>query len=367
MITLITGGPGTGKTAWLLDQLIELRKTEPNRHIYIHGVRGLRNFPHETIYCGDQLCDICQSAKSEGKIPDNAKFVEDWPHWKSFGDLIVIDEVQRIWRPRVGSAKPSPSVSGLETHRHYGLDFWLISQGPHLFDNFIRLLVGRHVHLVARWSGRTQYEWPECKQDIQSRSDAVIRPYKLPTHVYDMYDSAEVHTKQDKRKPISFYTAIAAVILVIVFVFFLFNRIHNKISTAQQTMLQPDSLSMSSEQLPNTLNKPDSKQFPDFTPVIPGVPESAPAYSHLIKVSAAPILAGCVLNTQTDNCQCYTNQATPYQVSQDFCKESVKGHRFNPYLHKKTYAINQQTNQTNQTNQINENEQPPIVLGSNKS
>ncbi|MDP2098587.1 MAG: hypothetical protein Q8N29_02275, partial [Methylobacter sp.] len=62
-----------------------------------------------------------------------------------------------------------------------------------------------------------------------------------------------------------------------------------------------------------------------------------------------------------------TNQATPYQVSQDFCKESVKGHRFNPYLHKKTYAINQQTNQTNQTNQINENEQPPIVLGSNKS
>ena len=152
MITLITGGPGTGKTAWLLDQLLELRKAEPNRDVYIHGVRGLRNFPHEAIYCKSQLCDICRGST----IPDTAKYVEKWPEWKSPGDLIIVDEVQRIWRPRVGSSAAPESVTGLETHRHYGLDFWLISQGPHLFDNFIRLLVGRHVHLVARWSGRTQ-------------------------------------------------------------------------------------------------------------------------------------------------------------------------------------------------------------------
>jgi len=357
MITLITGGPGTGKTAWLLDQLVELRKAEPNRHVYIHGVRGLRKFPHELIYCKSQLCDICQSAT----VPDNAKYVEKWPEWKSSGDLIIVDEVQRIWRPRVGSSAAPESVTGLETHRHYGLDFWLISQGPHLFDNFIRLLVGRHVHLVARWSGRTQYEWPECKQDVQSRSDAVIRPYRLPSHVYDMYDSAEVHTKQDKRKPISFYVTIAALVLALVTVSFVVYRIKRKMSQATETMSDPALTTNNSNpnQTESTTNgyKPPAKvSFPDFTPTVPGIPESAPAYAHLIKVTAAPILAGCVINNLTDNCQCYTNQATPYQVSQEYCKEAVKGHRFNPYLQAKTIDKNNKNN-PNQTEQ-------PLILGS---
>lgn len=339
---------------------MELRKAEPNRHVYIHGVRGLRKFPHEVIYCKSQLCDICQSAT----VPDDAKYVEKWPEWKSSGDLIIVDEVQRIWRPRVGSSAAPESVTGLETHRHYGLDFWLISQGPHLFDNFIRLLVGRHVHLVSRWSGRTQYEWPECKQDVQSRADAVIRPYRLPAHVYDMYDSAEVHTKQDKRKPISFYVTIAALVLAVVTVAFVVHRIKSKMTQATETMTAPELTSNNSASnqpgSTNAAKAPPKATFPDFTPSIPTIPESAPAYAHLIHVSAAPILAGCVINNLTDNCQCYTNQATPYQVLQDYCKEMVKGHRFNPYLQAKNSKNNDKNNKNNPNNE------PPIILGSNQ-
>lgn len=336
MITLITGGPGTGKTAWVLAELLKLRKAEPEKELYIHGVRNLRGLPHEQIYCRSQLCDICRSKD----IPQDAKFVEDWPEWKVPGSLIVVDEVQRIWRPRAGSSNIPESVSGLETHRHYGLDFWLISQGPHLFDAFIRLLVGKHIHLLARWNGRSQYEWPECQQNIQSRSDAVVRPYSLPKHVYKMYDSAEVHTKQNKRMPLSIYAMVAASIVALILIFRAYSSISSKIEgkPAQASAGSPSGSSLQQN------NSGQSGQgvvapvpslpvpFPDFKPRLPGVPESAPAYAGLIQVTTAPLLAGCI-KTKTE-CKCYTDQATPYPVSETYCTEVIAGHRFNPYKKK---------------------------------
>jgi len=91
------------------------------------------------------------------------------------------------------------------THRHYGLDFWLISQGPHLFHNFIRLLVSRHIHLVARWSGRIE----------------------------------EVHTKQDKRKPLSFYATIGALVLAVAMSAFVVQRIQSRIAPPEQASIAP--------------------------------------------------------------------------------------------------------------------------------
>ena len=361
MITLITGGPGTGKTAWLLDQLLELRKHDPQRKLYIHGVRNLRGIDHETIYCRSDLCDICRSDHSIDKQADELtdlpvdavtgdivitqtdeqfhirKYVEDWLIWKQKGALIVVDEVQRIWRPRGGSSAPPIAVSGLETHRHYGLDFWLISQGPHLFDNFIRLLVGRHVHLVAKWSGRTQYEWPECKQNVHLRSDAVMRPYKLPKRVYNMYNSAEVHTTQEKRKPLSFYATIVAIIIAVILITFSVYRIKQRV-TSPANVEAGEGVALAAQSTASTVSRPvssvssEKRDFPDFTPKIAGVPESAPAYSDLVKVTAVPLLAGCILSKKSDKCTCYTRQATPYPTTRTYCIEVVQNHRFNPYL-----------------------------------
>lgn len=174
--------------------------------------------------------------------------------------MLIVDEVQSIWRPRTGGAAVPVGVSGLETHRQKGTDFWLISQGPHLFDAFIRKLVGRHVHLVARWSGRTQYEWPECREDVQSRADALQRPYVLPKHVFNLYQSAEVHTKQEQRKPLSFYAFIASIALLIIFTGLIYTRISHYFyqdQTPAIATINPASNAMAAT-LPITSPKPNS-------------------------------------------------------------------------------------------------------------
>ncbi|MGZ4955046.1 MAG: zonular occludens toxin domain-containing protein, partial [Methylobacter sp.] len=258
------------------------------------------------------------------------------------GALIIVDEVQRIWRPTNGGAGPSEAISALETHRHYGLDFWLISQGPHLFHNFIRLLVGRHVHLVAKWSGRKEFEWPECKQDVQSRSDAVMRPYSLPKHVYDMYDSAEVHTVQEKRKPLSFYATIAALVLSVLMAGFVVKRIKDRMAPVEVAAAQsspapgagPDTINPVTHEQSGavSIDTPEKLQVA-MTPIVPGVPWSAPFYKELVKPVSFPRIAGCIKSKKQGDfrCACYSQQGTIVEVPPDVCSLYVQRHAFNPF------------------------------------
>ncbi|MDA1813338.1 hypothetical protein PDK10_27310, partial [Bacillus cereus] len=72
MLTLITGNPGTGKSAALVSMLEELGK---DRQLYVNGIPELL-IPH---------IELTEPEKWHETVPD--------------GSVIIIDEVQRIWRP----------------------------------------------------------------------------------------------------------------------------------------------------------------------------------------------------------------------------------------------------------------------------
>jgi zona occludens toxin len=340
MLTLITGTPGAGKTAWTVQELTRLPS---QRKIYVHGIPELK-IAHESIYCVSDLCEHCRSLtvlsddqtafelRSAPGIP--VPLVETWPEWVTEGSLIVVDEVQRVWRPS-GSKVPD-EIAALETHRHKGYDFWLISQGPHLFHSNIRLLIARHIHLVSTWRGRNEYEFSECRQNVTSRSDAVVRPYTLPKKVFGLYKSASLHTKVNHRKPLSFYFLLATLFIIAILGYTAYQRYDARVNPKPEQASEAaggagaQAVATPAASKPVNENK-ESSGFPDFKPVIEGVPESAPAYSHLIKVTAAPVLAGC-LRSEKAGCKCFTNQATPYHTTDLYCNEVVDGHRFNPYV-----------------------------------
>ena len=343
MLTLITGTPGAGKTAWTVQELTRLSS---QRKIYVHGIPELK-VAHESIYCLSDLCEHCRSLTQvvdivedgqpsqrfeELKNPGHpALLVEYWQYWATEGSLIVLDEVQRVWRPS-GSKVPD-EIAALETHRHKGLDFWLISQGPHLFHANIRLLIGRHIHLVSTWRGRNEYEFSECRQNVASRGDAVIRPYTLPKKVFSLYKSASLHTVAKHRKPLSFYFLIATLLLSCALGFYAYKRFDKRMNPEQASQAgegaRAQAVATTPADQPSINYQLKKDVFPDFTPVIPGVAESAPAYAHLIEVKSVPKLMGCIKTPEF--CRCYTQQGTPYQSSAAFCGEYLAGHYFNPY------------------------------------
>jgi len=302
MITLITGTPGAGKTAWIVAELLKLAGSRP---VFVDGIPEL-TIAHEV-----------------------AGPVDEWHKWAPEGALIIVDEVQRIWRPRSPGAKVPEAVAQLETHRHRGIDFWLISQHPNLLDGNVRRLISRHIHLVVTWAGRYQYEWPEVNPSPDTkRAAAVKRPYKLPAKVFDNYKSASVHTKIKKRVPLALYGLALAVCLAVVVGW----RVYTRVDEVMHPELA-GSVAEASDAVPAARSVGGTASGDDpinFAARVAGRPETAPAYDQLRQVKAFPRVAGCALSVSR-GCQCYTQQATRYEVPEAVCREIVEGNVFDPY------------------------------------
>jgi zona occludens toxin len=208
MITLITGAPGAGKTSLLIDLLLNDLRIQ-KRKIYQHGLRGLK-IPAETMYCDDKLCEVCPTQKSKNYIK-----VSDWVNdtLVADGSIIIIDECQYAFRANASSKAVPDFIAKLETHRHRGIDFYLITQHPKLIHTNVRAMVSRHIHITQTWARRVMYEYPECSMTL-SKTDAISSTYKQNKQAFQYYDSAVMHTKINRKIPAAAYFLIAALLIV---------------------------------------------------------------------------------------------------------------------------------------------------------
>lgn len=193
MITLITGLPGSCKTLYTIDKLLQaiLKTTikttngegvevESPRTIYTN-INGLL-LPHEKI-------DLAQ--------------LNDWHTWCKPGDVIVADEVQKQWPLVATGSKVPPCIEALETHRHMGVDFILMTQHPMMVHANICRLAGRHLHMrrLGNMGFSTAYEWDGVSRTLLYKNCMAKFPYRFNKKVFDLYKSAEVHTKQPRKLP----------------------------------------------------------------------------------------------------------------------------------------------------------------------
>lgn len=330
MITVVTGVPGAGKTAYTVAQLIEELKKRP-RPLFALGVTGLK-LDHE----------VCPeiSAWTEAKpLPEDPSVIE---HEFVFPDgaLIVVDEAQKILRPRASGAKVPPYVQAFEKHRHKGLDFWLITQNPALMDQNVRRLVGRHIHLRSAWNGRTLYEWAECAnpESASDRASAVTRSYRLPRHVFDQYTSASVHVAQPRRLPRALLVLVLALLVGSVLAYRLGSDIYAQASgqaSSPSSVAGSPSVVVAAGQAAVApvssapVNEPAGASLEDFRPRILARPETAPLYDELRKPKVMPRVAGCIASRT--GCKCYTQQAGNAFVPEHICRAWAVEPPFNPW------------------------------------
>jgi zona occludens toxin len=213
MIYLITGVPGSGKSLYAVSKLLrDLLKekvkredgSEISRRLCVDGIPDL-TLPHE-LMAPRREASLISRGKDEELDQAEGHGLWNWWQWCRPGDVIVVDEVQRYWRPRGMGTKVPEDIAKLETHRHYGVDFVLITQNPMLVDQNVRRLVGRHQH-VRRLFGSARaliYDWDGCQTDTSRLAGATRTLFAYPKDAYKLYKSSELHTKQRQKVPLWF-------------------------------------------------------------------------------------------------------------------------------------------------------------------
>lgn len=312
MITLITGIPGTGKTALAVSMLLE---EQGNRPLFISGIPELK--------VDHQLTPPVEEWTREEPTPEDEKVMRPIFNFPA-NSIIVIDEAQNVYRPRGVGSKVPPHVAAFETHRHTGVDFWLITQNPGLLDANIRKLVGRHIHIRDTVLGRFLYEWSECG-DVESKSArdlSASRRYKLPKKVFSLYKSSSLHLKQKHRIPKAAYFLIFAFIAAPLIGYRIYTRMHEE-------MTQKNPFGPGKPGAPGAQGiageggqvKPPVDMVASYQPRIRGLPHTAPRFDKVTEATTAPIPAACVATAR--DCRCWSQQATRIDVPAELCKQIV--------------------------------------------
>lgn len=315
MIVLITGVPGSGKTLYTVSRF--LQESFADRKVYVNNIPDLL-LPHEVL-SGDGL-----SLSSESDVF----------HWfdgrVEKGSVIVIDEAQRVFRPRSATAPVPTHVAKLETHRHMGLDFVLITQHPQLIDANVRRLVGRHLHVRRAFGlrGALVYEWDHCHMAIDNVRQASKSIFRYKKKDFELYKSAEIHTKPTNKVP-TMVKLFALVLLVLpVALWFGYKRVMSApVPEAASVLpeLPEKELSVSRvggfgdrERRPLTT----SEYVASFEPRIEGMQHSAIRYDELTNPQRVPLPAACM--SKKGDCKCFTQDGTPYKTTPELCREIVE-------------------------------------------
>lgn len=173
---LITGGIGTGKSLWTVDQLFQEKVKTPDRKIYT-DITGIR---HTGIL----------------SAPDDWRECED-------NSLIIYDEVQYRELFSRHNSKRDKQILDLTTIRKRGIEIWMITQRARFLNPDVLGLVNEHVHLERNSNKSSKvYIWHEAQTNITKTTKLFPFEkyvYQYPEHLYGFYDSVKQDAKHHKR------------------------------------------------------------------------------------------------------------------------------------------------------------------------
>lgn len=331
MITIISGTPGAGKTLYTIEKLVlplvgkTITGTDANgdpvevpRTIYTN-INGLQ-IEHELIDGGE----------NEG--------LRDWHKWAKPGSVIVFDEVQKVWPPRANGSKVPEDIQTLDTHRHMGVDFILITQNVVNIDKHIHALGGRHLHVrrIANMPLAIVYEWDHVSRGLMFSKSLTKSPWRYDKKVFKLYKSAQLHTKQPRRLPGLVWFILIAIIAMVVLAPTLKARMEERFNPQPKPVAeQPEKTGAGGSVLSSVSASSVAAEptFIDdriaFIPRISSRPETAPAYDELRVVVNMPQVSGAVCFKGV--CKCLTQQGTDAGLSHRDCTDWMKNPTFDNY------------------------------------
>lgn len=312
MIFIITGRPRNGKSIYALD-FIEKKARAENRPVYYHGIKGIK-------------------FENWHELKDAKKWMECPP-----SSIILFDEAHHDFPNRTATSATPPHVLPLNEHGHHGYDMYFISQHPKFLDPNVRGLTQEHWHVVRHFGREkaTVHRWDVCKSDPDNKAakaDSVKTTFKYPKERFNQYESSADHNvKENVPLKYKLLYIIPFVILALIGKvgyswYSSFQEGKEKTAHVQQSSERP-ALDLSADLQPPKQQRINTQEklsyYEAMKPEIPDVLESAPMYQAIHQPTVIPRPSACV--KFKGQCKCWTQQATPYPASTQYCEQIVKG------------------------------------------
>lgn len=315
---LTTGSNGTGKTLFTLLDVRELQ-LKTNRPVFYKGFT-----PKQPIH-------------DFGWKPFEPDKWQDLPD----SSILIIDECQDDFPVR-GPGKPPDWIGAiLSEHRKRGFDFFLLTQHPMNIDAFIRRTVaspGWHRHFKASFMGDSSNElkWTTVKTQPEapgSGKSGFVTKRPFPKHVYDWYESSSDHTAV-KKVPFRLIAAGIGIVAAIAMFGYVAWGFYGQakgegVPKSQQPQQAAPARPVASSPVAAPARAAEARgsmtaveYAARYVPRVEGLQHSAPAYDQLTTIRHVPRPAACV-ESPSQGCRCWTQQATPYATSQAICRQIV--------------------------------------------
>lgn len=342
-ITLITGVPGSGKTLYAIDKILRSYVGATSDKILDDGfvlkiqriiytnINGLL-IDHEKI---EGSGEWKKSGSEWSFTGENDQGLRNWHNWAKPGSLICFDEFQKCWPPRPNGAPIPPDIQTLDTHRHMGVDFLLITQNCMNIDRHVLGLVDRHLHIrrVANMPMAVVYEWDHASKSLLYKNSITKSAWRYDKSVFKLYKSAELHTKQARKMPGLVWFILIGLAGVAYAIPSLKNRLTDRVTQSQPGKASPAVQAASAplkpgEKITSEYVK-DGIKYTVETVQNPLPAASSPARSASDSVTAqrpAPIMAGCFQSPANNVCACLDTTGAKIETEPGFCESKIRGY-----------------------------------------
>lgn len=213
MIRVIEGTPGSGKTCWVIEQLLR----EIDKGTYTHYFSNIADLR----VCGVNPIPVDYDWRDP--LPRGLDGVND-------GDtcLFIFDEAQYELAFMRENRKDNPVGKDLSTHRHRGIDLWLITQSSSLLNDYVHSNTGEHVFLYRPRKRKSVkiYWWSHIQKSLSK--DAFKRAddeqtWRLNPAMFSLYRSTVAVTDGSSRKSTKLFSILFTAVLVFSFIGYMIN------------------------------------------------------------------------------------------------------------------------------------------------
>lgn len=344
MLYIRTGKPGHGKTLNTIREVDAKAKAE-GRIVYFHNVAGLK--PEKLEAAWFEFEDPFKWYE----LPQDA--------------IIVVDEAQGWFGARDPRNRPPEHITRFETMRHQGHEVHLVTQDPRYIDVHLRRLCNGHIHYwrvfksqqLLRFESEAVIEAVEKKTSFKDADKTVI---KLDKKYFGVYTSTQAQHHFKFKPPKKMVLALAVIVGAGFMVYRAFERYQQgskpaeAAATASAPKDQPGMVDQAKSMV-GSLISPSGGDAPKAVtpeqyieqrkPRIADLPASAPVYDQLNTPVSKPRIY-CLSTSDPrlverrppetvkdgQSCQCYTQQATKFATSFEFCLSVARNGYFDPTL-----------------------------------